>query len=129
MFDKLTERVEAWSQTLPDTPPEEWALSSNRVLSGSDRDEHVVVTVRDFKVASIRIDDGWYAASMPELSEIEQAVAEAVNVTLERYWAEELAAAQEAYTPMGEVAAGLRELSGEFRGAYEKAVERLERHT
>lgn len=51
VFDRLQERVEQWSATLPDTPPGQWVLSSDRELSGSDPQERVMVTIRNFEVA------------------------------------------------------------------------------
>ena len=128
VFDRLQERVEQWSATLPDTPPGQWVLSSDRELSGSDPQERVMVTIRNFEVASIRVDPVWYGSSFPSLEELEDRIRQAVNMVWAQYWAEEVAAAQEAYTPMGEIAAGLQELSVVFRGAYEKAVQRLDRH-
>lgn len=84
--------------------------------------------MKDFAIASIHVDDAWYAESLPSLMEIEQAVKAAVNVTLTAYWTAELDDAKAHRTPMGEIAAGLEKLSVEFRGAYANAVARLESH-
>lgn len=127
MFDRLTEQVQKWAKDYPD--PSDFSLSSDRELTCTGPDGRVEVTVKDFQVASIHIDDTWYAESLPSLLEIEQAVRAAVNVGLTQYWDEELADAKDHRTPMGEIASGLETLSVEFRGAYANAVRRLEAHT
>ena len=53
---------------------------------------------------------------------------DAVNAALGEYWSQELQDAKDHHTPMGEIAAGIQELSVEFRGAYAKAIARLEAH-
>lgn len=126
MFDRLTEQAERWAKEFPDVP--EFELSSDREVSGTDPQQHVEVTMQDFKVASIHIDDTWFADSLPSLMQIEQAVKAAVNTVLADYWAQELQAAKDHHTPMGEIAAGLQELSVGFRAAFENAVARLEAH-
>ena len=124
MFDRLTAQVEQWAELYPEPP--EFELASDRELTRADR--RVEVTMNDFRVASVHIDDTWYAEWLPSLLQIEQAVRDAVNVALGDYWAEELQDAKDHQTPMVEIAAGLQELSVEFRGAYANAVARLEAH-
>jgi hypothetical protein len=126
VFDKLTAEAQRWAEDYPDPP--EFELSSNRELSRTDALHRVQVTMQDFKVASVHIDDAWYAEWFPSLLEIEQAVRDAVNAALTDYWNQELADAKAHRTPMGEIATGLQELSVDFRGAYEKAVARLDAH-
>ena len=93
MFDRLTEQAERWAKEFPDVP--EFELSSDREVSGTDPQQHVEVTMQDFKVASIHIDDTWFADSLPSLMQIEQAVKAAVNTVLADYWAQELQAAKD----------------------------------
>lgn len=126
MFDRLTAQAQRWEEQYPEPP--EFELSSDRELSRTDASRRVLVTMKDFKIASVHIDDTWYAEWLPSLLEIEQAVRDAVNATLGEYWAQELQDAKDHQTPMGEIASGLQELSVEFRGAYEKAVARLDAH-
>jgi hypothetical protein len=126
VFDALTEKAQSWAREFPEPP--EFELASDRELTCTDPAGRVQVTMKDFAVASIHIDDTWHAESMPGLMEVEQAVKAAVNVTLSEYWTAELADAKAHHTPMGEIAAGLEKLSVEFRGAYENAVARLEPH-
>jgi hypothetical protein len=126
MFDKLTAQAQRWAERYPEPP--EFELSSDRELSRTDASHRVQVTMKDFKVASVHIDDAWYSEWFPSLLQIEQAVRDAVNAALGDYWAEELQDAKDHQTPMGEIAAGLQELSVEFRGAYANAVARLEAH-
>jgi hypothetical protein len=126
MFDKLTARAQRWAEQYPEPP--EFELSSDRELSRTDASHRVQVTMKDFKIASVHIDDTWYAEWLPSLLEIEQAVRDAVNAALGDYWNQELEDAKAHQTPMGEIAAGLQELSVEFRGAYANAVARLEAH-
>ncbi len=126
MFDRLAEEAERWANQFPEVP--EFDLSSDREVSGTDPAGHVEVTMQDFKVASIHIDDAWFSESMPSLMQIEQAVKAAVNGVLGEYWAQELQEAKDHHTPMGEIAAGLQELSIGFRAAFENAVARLEAH-
>lgn len=126
VFDRLTEQAQRWAEEFPEPP--DFELASDRELSCTDRDEHVEVTMRDFRIGSVRIDETWYAEWLPSLVQIELAVAEAVNAALVAYWNAELADAKAHRTPMGEIAAGLEQLSADFRGAYEKAVARLEAH-
>jgi hypothetical protein len=126
MFDKLTAQAQRWAERYPEPP--EFELSSDRELSRTDASHRVQVTMKDFKVASVHIDDAWYSEWFPSLLEIEQAVRDAVNAALGDYWNQELEDAKAHRTPMGEIASGLQELSVEFRGAYEKAVARLDAH-
>jgi hypothetical protein len=126
MFDRLTEQVDRWANEYPEPP--DFELSSDRELTCTDPAGRVQVTMKDFAVASIHIDDTWHAGSLPSLMEIEQAVRAAVNATLSVYWSAELDDAKAHRTPMGEIAAGLEKLSVEFRGAYANAVARLESH-
>jgi len=105
MFDKLTAQVEQWAEKYPEPP--EFELASDRELTRTDADRRVEV---------------------PSLLQIEKAVRDAVNAALGDYWAQELQDAKDHQTPMGEIAAGLQELSVEFRGAYANAVARLEAH-
>lgn len=126
VFDRLTEQVGRWANDYPEPP--EFELSSDRELTCTDPAGRVQVTMKDFAIASIHVDDAWYAESLPSLMEIEQAVKAAVNVTLTAYWTAELDDAKAHRTPMGEIAAGLEKLSVEFRGAYANAVARLESH-
>ena len=125
-FDALTEKAQSWAREFPEPP--EFALASDRELTCTDPAGHVQVTMKDFSVASIHIDDMWHATYLPSLIQIEQTLKAAVNVTLSEYWNAELADAKAHRTPMGEIAAGLEKLSVEFRGAYENAVARLESH-
>jgi hypothetical protein len=126
MFDKLTAQVEQWAELYPEPPGFE--LASDRELTGTDADRRVEVTMKDWHVASVHIDDTWFAEWLPSLLQIEQAVRDAVNAALGDYWAQELRDAKDHQTPMGEIAAGLQDLSVEFRGAYANAVARLEAH-
>jgi hypothetical protein len=126
MFDRLTAQAQRWADK--NTEPPEFELSSDRELSRTDAAHRVQVTMKDFKIASVHIDDTWYAEWLPSLLEIEQAVRDAVNATLGEYWAQELQDAKDHRTPMGEIASGLQELSVEFRGAFEMAVARLDAH-
>jgi hypothetical protein len=126
MFDKLTAQVEQWAEQYPEPPEVE--LSSDRELTRSDADRRVEVTMKDWRVGSVHIDHTWYTEWLPSLLQIEQAVRDAVNEALGDYWAKELQDAKDHWTPMGEIAAGLQELSVEFRGAYAHAVARLESH-
>ena len=126
VFDALAEKAQSWARQFPEPP--EFALTSDRELTCTDPAGRVQVTMKDFAVASIHVDDTWHAESLPSLMEIEQAVRAAVNVTLGEYWNAELADAKAHRTPMGEIAVGLEKLSVEFRGAYENAVARLESH-
>ena len=126
MFDRLTEQVDRWAKEYPEPP--EFELSSDRELTCTDPAGRVQVTMKDFAIASIHIDDTWHAASLPSLMQIEQAVKLAVNVVLSEYWNAELDDAKAHRMPMGEIAAGLEKLSVEFRGAFANAVARLESH-
>lgn len=126
VFDALAEKAQRWAREFPEPP--EFELASDRELTCTDPAGHVQVTMKDFAVASIHIDDTWFAESLPSLMQIEQAVKAAMNVTLTEYWNAELEDAEAHRTPMGEIAAGLGELSVEFRGAYENAFARLESH-
>ncbi len=126
MFDKLTRQVERWAEHCPEPP--EFEPASERELTGSDDDRRVEVTMKDWHVASVHIDDTWYTEWLPSLLQIEQAVRDAVNVVLAEYWSQELQNAKDHHTPLGEIVAGLQELSVEFRGAYANAVARLEAH-
>ena len=126
MFDRLTEQVDRWAKEYPEPP--EFELSSDRELTCTDPAGRAQVTMKDFAIASIHIDDTWHAEMLPSLMEIEQAVKAAVNVTLSEYWTAELDDAKAHRTPMGQIAAGLEKLSVEFRGAYANAVARLESH-
>ena len=82
--------------------------------------------MKDWKVASVHIDDTWYAEWLPSLLQIERAVRDSVNAALTDYWTQELLDAKAHHTPMGEIAAGLKEPSVEFRSAYANAIARLE---
>ena len=124
VFDKLTAEAQRWAEQYPEPP--EFELSSDRELSRSDASHRVQVTMKDFKVASVHIDDAWCTEWFPSLLEIEQAVRDAVNAAIGDYWNQELEDAKAHRTPMGDIASGLQELSVEFRGAYEKAVARLD---
>lgn len=126
MFDRLAEEAGRWANQYPEVP--EFEPSSDREVSGTDPAGHVEVTMQDFKVASIHIDDAWFSESLPSLMQIEQAVKAAVNGVLGEYWNQELQEAKDHHTPMGEIAAGLQELSVGFRAAFENAVARLEAH-
>jgi hypothetical protein len=126
MFDKLTAQAGQWAELYPEPP--EFELSSDRELTRTDAERRVEVTMKDWHVASVHIDDTWYTEWLPSLLQIEQAVRDAVNAALGDYWAHELRDAKDHQTPMGEIAAGLQELSVEFRGAYANAVARLEAH-
>lgn len=126
MFDKPTRQVEQWAQDYPEPP--EFEVASDRELTRTDAEGRVEITMKDWRVASVHIDDTWYTEWLPSLLQIEQAVRDAVNVALGDYWAHELQDAKDHRTPMGEIAAGLQELSVEFRGAYANAVARLEAH-
>lgn len=125
VFDRLAAQAETW---VSQPEPPAFELSSDRVLVGADERDRVEVTVKDFKVASIHVDDYWYAAAQPSLHEIEAVIRDAVNRTLQAYWDAELADAVERGIPMGEYAAGVRQLAADFRVAYERAMERMERH-
>ena len=126
MFDKLTAQTQRWAELRPDPP--DFELASERELTRSDAERRVDVTMKDWRVGTVHIDDTWYTEWLPSLLQIEQAVRDAVNAALVDYWAEELQDAKDHRRPMGEIAAGLKELSVEFRGAYAKAVARLEAH-
>jgi hypothetical protein len=126
MFDRLTEQVQRWAEEYPEPPA--FVLTSDKELSGTDPAGHVEVTMRDFAVASVHIDDAWFADYLPSLMQIEQAVKAATNTVLADYWAQELQDAKDHRTPMGEIAAGLEELSVGFRAAFENAVARLDAH-
>jgi hypothetical protein len=126
MFDKLTTQVGEWAEQYPDPP--DFDLGSDRELTTTDAERRVEVTMKDFRVASVHIDDTWYSEWLPSLLQIEQAVRDAVNTALSAYWNQELEDAKAHRIPMGEIAAGLQELSVEFRGAYANAVARLEAH-
>lgn len=126
MFDKLTTQVERWAEQHPEPP--ELEPASERELTRTDAEHRVEVTMKDWKVASVHIDDTWFAEWLPSLLQIEQAVRDSVNAALSDYWTEELLDAKDHHTPMGEIAAGLKELSAEFRSAYASAVARLEAH-
>lgn len=126
MFDKLTARAEHWATSYPEPP--EFELTSERELTRSDAERRVEVTMKDWQVASVHIDDTWYTEWLPSLLQIEQAVRAAVNAALHEYWSQELEHAKDHHTPLGEIAAGLQELSVEFRDAYANAVARLEAH-
>ena len=126
MFDKLTAQAEQWAESLPEPP--ELDLTSERELTCSDAERRVEVTMKDWQVKSVHIDDTWYTEWLPSLLQIEQAVRDAVNTALRDYWSQELQDAKDHHTPMGEIAAGLQKLSVEFRGAYANAVARLEAH-
>ena len=127
MFDRLTAQVEQWAEMYQEPP--EFELASDRELTRTDAERRVEVTMKNFKVASVHIDDTWYTEWLPSLLQIEQAVRDAVNAALSDYWAKELQDAKDHQTPMGEIAAGLQELSVEFRGVYENAVARLDAHS
>lgn len=126
MFDRLSAQIQEWAREYPEPP--EFELSSERDLTCTGLDGRVEVTMKDFKVASIHVDDTWYAESLPSLLEIEASVRDAVNVTLKEYWAAELAEAKEHQVPMGVIASGVQQLAVDFRGAYANAVARLEAH-
>ena len=126
MFDKLTAQAQQWAESCPEPPAFE--LASERELTRSDAERRVEVTMRDWHVKSVHIDDTWYTEWLPSLLQIEQAVRDAMNAALGDYWAQELQDAKDHQTPMGEIAAGLQALSVEFRGAYANAVARLEGH-
>jgi hypothetical protein len=126
MFDKLTAQAQRWAEQYPEPP--EFELASDRELTRTDTERRVEVTMKDFKVASVHIDDTWFSEWLPSLLQIEQALRDAVNAALGDYWNQELEDAKAHRTPMGEIASGLQELSVEFRGAYANAVARLEAH-
>jgi hypothetical protein len=126
VFDRLTAQAQRRAEQYPE--PTEFELSSDRELSRTDASHRVQVTMKDFTVASVHIDDAWYSEWFPSLLEIEQAVRDAVNAALTDYWNQELEDAKAHRTPMGDIASGLQELSVEFRGAYETAVARLDAH-
>ena len=126
MFDQLTAQAETWAERYPEPP--DFELSSERELTRTDTERRVEVTMKDWRVASVHIDDTWYTEWLPSLLQIEQAVRDAVNAALGDYWTKELQDAKDHHTPMGEIAAGLQALSVEFRGAYANAVARLEAH-
>src|SRR5674476_811666 len=71
MFDKLTAQVEQWAEIYPEPP--EFELASDRELTRTDAAHRVEVTMKDFKVASVHIDDTWYTEWLPSLLQIEQA--------------------------------------------------------
>ena len=126
MFDKLTAQAQRWAEQYPQPP--DFELASSRELTRTDTDRRVEVTMKDWRVASVHIDDTWFSEWLPSLLQIEQAVRDAVNAVLGEYWNQELEEAKAHRTAMGEIASGLEELSVEFRGAYEKAVARLDAH-
>lgn len=126
MYDRLTAKAQEWARANPNPP--DFELSSSRTLSANDANGRVEVTMANFEIASIRVDDYWFNMSEPDLPTLEQAIREAVNVALKTYLTEEFEEAAEHAIPMGDLAAGLRELSVDFRAAYENAVARLDRH-
>ena len=126
MFDKLTAQAQRWAEHYPQPP--DFELASSREISRTDTERRVEVTMKDWRVASVHIDDTWFSEWLPSLLQIEQAVRDAVNAVLGEYWNQELEEAKAHRTAMGEIASGLEELSVEFRGAYEKAVARLDAH-
>jgi hypothetical protein len=126
MFDKLMAQAEQWAEAYSESP--EFEPASERELTRSDVEGRVEVTMKDWQVKAVHIDDTWYTEWLPSLLQIELAVRDAVNAALGEYWSQELQDAKDHHTPMGEIAAGIQELSVEFRGAYAKAIARLEAH-
>jgi hypothetical protein len=126
MFDKLTAQAEQWAEAHPEPP--DFEPASERELTSCDAERRVEVTMKDWQVKSVHIDDTWYTEWLPSLLQIEHAVRDAVNAAMGAYWSQELQAAKDHHTSMGEIAAGLQELSVEFRAAYANAVARLEAH-
>ncbi len=123
VFDRLRDKAAVWAEKYPNPP--DFELHSDRVLEAQDDDCRVWVTIKDFEVSSIRVDAFWWGQN-PPLADVEKHIRDAVNAGLRRYWDEEIEAAQGSSTPMGEVAEGLKQLSGEFREAYERAFRRLD---
>ncbi|MGA4508506.1 hypothetical protein ACQB6R_09555 [Propionibacteriaceae bacterium G1746] len=124
MFDRLTAQVGEWAARSPE-PPQEFELSSERELTGTDPDGLVTVTMKDFKVEQISLDGYWFDQTKPSARAVEAATVEAVNDVLGRYLRDEILEAQSHALPMDEVYAGLKELSADFNVAYANALSRL----
>ncbi|GAB3624301.1 hypothetical protein GCM10027418_23850 [Mariniluteicoccus endophyticus] len=122
LYDQLVERTAAWADANP-TRPELFELSSERELSGSDPDERVHVTIRDYRVSSIRIELAW--AQVATLEQIETTVTEAVNTVLGGYLKAELEEARAAAGDMNDVHRELLGFSGEFHAAFGRAMDNL----
>lgn len=125
MFDRLTAKVGEWKDA---PPPDDFEMSSDRELSESDDGERVTVTMKNFEITQIEYSTYWFRGTQPTETEVAEATMQAVNKVMKRYWEEEMADAASHAIPMGEIYEGLKELSGDFRGAYERAMERLERY-
>lgn len=124
MFDRLTSQVGEWAEKNP-SPPQEFELSSDRELTGTDPDGLVTVTMKDFKVDRISFDSYWFDSQSPSAETLARHTAAAVNAVMNQYLREEILEVQEHALPMNEVYAGLKELSADFRVAYTRAAARL----
>lgn len=104
-------------------PPADPALSltSDRELSGTDEADKVTVTMKDFKVASVRVDPIWFETA--DRADVEDRVAEAVNVVLAQYLLEEFEAMSEAQTGIKDLHRVLREMSADATAAFTRDID------
>ena len=80
MFDRLTDQVGQWSLLQPGTG--DYILSSDRELTDSDDTGLITVTMKDFEVASVHVDE--FLWDSPDLTpeSLGAATTQAINKVL-----------------------------------------------
>lgn len=97
------------------------SLTSDRELSGTDEADKVTVTMKDFKVASVRVDPIWFETA--DRADVEDRVAEAVNVVLAQYLLAEFEVMSEAQTGIKDLHRVLREMSADATAAFTRDID------
>ena len=107
-----------------DPEPPVWELTSDRVVTRSDPEGRVEVTVGDYAVRSVRIDPDFLMAG--DLSDLEDAIAVAATTALKQFLKEEMEEAAAGSSPMGEVHAQLLNISRDVTAAFDRHMDILD---
>lgn len=119
VFDRLVELSARMVDANP--APPSWELASEREMTGTDAEERVIVSIADYKVASLRIDHQWFPNAT--LEEVEAHVRDAVNATLAAYLDAEFTEAADTHYGIQGVHDGLRQLSADLNAAFGRHID------
>ena len=122
VIDRLVEFSGRLAAENPEPPV--WELTSDRVVTRSDPDGRVDVTVGDYAVRSVRIDPDYLMSG--DLSDLEDAIAVAATAALKQFLKEEMDEAALAASPMSEVHAELLNISRDVTAAFDRHMDILD---
>lgn len=126
VLESFTRRVGELAERQPEPLSFALELHSERELSGTDPDGFVTVTMKDFKVDSIVVNERWLENDHPSPAVVTRATIAAVNAVLQDYLVAEMTELRNQKVSLPEMYEVLQTFTTDFSAASSKAWARLE---